>query len=84
MKRLITIFTAVSLILITSPAIAVVYTTDFGSWEPAAYIYINWGQLEPVTSGGGYGGFGSGGDNFPNYSDFGPYMQDGLGRDRFG
>jgi hypothetical protein len=64
MKRLITIFTAVSLILITSPATAVVYTTDFGSWEPAALIYINWGQLEPVSSGGGYGGFGSGGDNF--------------------
>jgi len=63
MKQLIIACMLVSLFLFAAPAKAV-YMVDFGSWEPVAYTYTNWGQLEPVTSGGGYGDFGSGGDNY--------------------
>ena len=63
MKKWTIICVLVSLFLFAAPAMAV-YHIDFGSWEPATYTYTNWGQLEPVTSGGSYGGFGSGGDNY--------------------
>jgi hypothetical protein len=59
MKKLIITFTAMSLILVAAPAKAL-YKVDFGSWEPIAYAYTNWGELEPVPqSHGNYGGFGS-------------------------
>ena len=64
MKNWIIICILASMFLFAAPAMAV-YHVDFGSFEPVAYTYTNWGQLEPVpTSHGGYGGFGSGGDNY--------------------
>ena len=64
MKRLIMICMVGSLILTSAPAIAA-YSIDFGLWEPAAYAYTNWGELEPVPqSHGGYGGFGTLNDNY--------------------
>ena len=65
MKKRITICILASLFLFAAPATAT-YLVDFGSWEPATFIYTNWGQLEPVpTNHGGYGGFGgTPGDNY--------------------
>lgn len=64
MKRLLAFCILAVLVISVTPAMAV-YMIDFGSWEPAAFIYVNWGQLEPVPqTHGNYGGFGSLSDNY--------------------
>jgi len=65
MKKLI-IFCAVLLVVAiaanTSMAAQVV---DLGSdWNPSGAILSGWGPVQPATSGGNWGGFGSGNDNY--------------------
>jgi len=64
MKKRIIICILASLFLFAAPAKAV-YTIDLGSFEPVEYTYSNWGPTEPDTHNGGWGLFGSGGDNRP-------------------
>jgi hypothetical protein len=53
----------VVLALCTGPALAA-YIVDLGSSEP--YPMTNWSAIHPDSIGGGWGGFGSGGDNYTN------------------
>lgn len=45
----------------SGPALAA-YVVDFGSSEP--YAMADWSSINPDSIGGGWGGFGSGGDNY--------------------
>jgi hypothetical protein len=40
------------------------YVVDLGSWNPSGAILTGWGPIQPTTSGGNWGGFGSGNDNY--------------------
>ncbi|MBN2271935.1 MAG: hypothetical protein JXN61_15075, partial [Sedimentisphaerales bacterium] len=51
----------VVLALCAGPALAA-YTVDLGSSEP--YAMADWSSINPDSIGGGWGGFGSGGDNY--------------------
>ena len=62
-KTFVTICALVVLLIAAAPA-AATFTVDLGSNEPAQYILTNWGPVEPPTHPGGWGGFGSGGDNY--------------------
>lgn len=67
MERVIVICTIVGVLLMTVPAMATLYTVEFGDTDTVSAgvtLGNDWGEAEPSTSGGGYGEFGSGGDNF--------------------
>jgi len=68
MKKLIVIAFAVGLLLAAVPAQAVpTITVDLGTpaGETVPGVTLsNWGPIEPTTHPGGWGGFGSGGDNY--------------------
>jgi len=59
MKKLVLI--GAVLALCAGPALAA-YTVDVGSSEP--YGMADWSAINPDSIGGGWGGFGSGGDNY--------------------
>ena len=66
MKRFLITCAVVAALFIASPAMAA-YVVDLGTAvgeNVPGVTYNNWGQIEPLSSGGGYGGFGSGSDNY--------------------
>jgi hypothetical protein len=67
MKKLV-VFVAVALLVCAGSAQAVpTLTVDLGTTagETVPGVTLsNWGPIEPTTHNGGYGGFGSGGDNY--------------------
>jgi hypothetical protein len=62
MKKFLLFCTGVVLVITVSPSFAA-YVVDLGSWNPSGAILVGWGPVQPATSGGNWGGFGSGNDN---------------------
>lgn len=60
-KTLLSICAVLTLALCAGPALAA-YTVDVGSSEP--YGMADWSSINPDSIGGGWGGFGSGADNY--------------------
>ena len=62
-----TVFSILVCLALSGPSMATLYTVEFGDTDTVSAgvtLGNDWGEAEPSTSGGGYGGFGTGADNF--------------------
>ena len=67
MRRIVVICMVMAVLAVATPAMATLYTVDFGDSDVVSAgvtLGSDWGEAEPSTSGGGYGGFGSGNDYY--------------------
>ncbi len=64
MKKFLLFCVGVVLVITVSPALSA-YIVDLGSGlNPSGAVLVGWGPVQPDTSGGNWGGFGSGNDNY--------------------